>query len=133
MPFLLIWSISLRTFENADLEAVTLADKMVLVRGGTIGLKGSPLELFKRLANTFVTGFLGSPSMNFHPENHKGIFSEDLDDGQPSQKHARHKMDWRCGRCRGTPSQLNSAFKKGTIQAPSHDAAVQKRRFHSEN
>lgn len=29
--------------------------------------------------------------MNFHPENHKGIFSEDLDDGQPSQKHARRK------------------------------------------
>lgn len=47
VPFLLIWSISLRTFENADLEAVTLADRIVLLRGGTIGQQGSPLELFK--------------------------------------------------------------------------------------
>nr|WP_319385589.1 ABC transporter ATP-binding protein [uncultured Roseibium sp.] len=50
-----------------QIEAMTLADRIVLLRGGTIEQQGSPLELFEKPANTFVAGFLGSPTMNFLP------------------------------------------------------------------
>ena len=48
-----------------QIEAMTLADKIVVMRGGYIQQEGSPEELFKRPANKFVAGFLGSPPMNF--------------------------------------------------------------------
>jgi len=50
-----------------QIEAMTLADRIVLLRGGTIEQQGAPLELFEKPANTFVAGFLGSPTMNFLP------------------------------------------------------------------
>ncbi len=50
-----------------QIEAMTLADRIVLMRDGSIEQQGSPLDLFERPANTFVAGFLGSPSMNFLP------------------------------------------------------------------
>lgn len=48
-------------------EAVTLADKVVVLRDGRIEQIGSPMELYNNPANKFVAGFLGSPSMNFFP------------------------------------------------------------------
>ncbi|MCP4384973.1 MAG: ATP-binding cassette domain-containing protein [Hyphomicrobiales bacterium] len=47
-----------------QIEAMTLAERIVLLREGVIEQLGSPLDLFERPANTFVAGFLGSPSMN---------------------------------------------------------------------
>ncbi|WP_025733981.1 ABC transporter ATP-binding protein [Carnimonas nigrificans] len=46
-------------------EAMTLADKIVVLNAGHIEQAGSPRELFERPANTFVAGFIGSPKMNF--------------------------------------------------------------------
>jgi multiple sugar transport system ATP-binding protein len=46
-------------------EAMTMADKIVVLNGGSIEQVGSPLELYNRPANTFVAGFIGSPKMNF--------------------------------------------------------------------
>ena len=46
-------------------EAMTLADKIVVLDKGTISQVGSPLELYNRPANKFVAAFIGSPSMNF--------------------------------------------------------------------
>jgi len=50
-----------------QVEAMTLADRIVVLRDGRIEQEGTPTELFERPANTFVAGFLGSPSMNLLP------------------------------------------------------------------
>ena len=44
-----------------QIEAMTLADRIVLMRDGLIEQQGAPLDLFERPATTFVAGFLGSP------------------------------------------------------------------------
>jgi multiple sugar transport system ATP-binding protein len=48
-----------------QIEAMTLADKIVVLRDGRVEQVGSPMELYNNPANKFVAGFLGSPSMNF--------------------------------------------------------------------
>ena len=48
-----------------QVEAMTLADKIVVLRSGNIEQVGSPLELYRNPDNRFVAGFIGSPSMNF--------------------------------------------------------------------
>lgn len=48
-------------------EAMTLADKIVVLRDGRVEQVGSPMELYNNPANQFVAGFLGAPSMNFLP------------------------------------------------------------------
>jgi multiple sugar transport system ATP-binding protein len=48
-----------------QIEAMTLADRIVVMHGGDIQQEGTPEELFKRPVNRFVAGFLGSPPMNF--------------------------------------------------------------------
>jgi multiple sugar transport system ATP-binding protein len=50
-----------------QIEAMTMADKIVVMRDGRIEQTGSPLELYDRPANSFVAGFIGSPAMNFLP------------------------------------------------------------------
>lgn len=48
-----------------QIEAMTLADRIVVMNGGYIQQQGAPAELFKNPSNKFVAGFLGSPPMNF--------------------------------------------------------------------
>ena len=48
-----------------QVEAMTLADKIVVLRAGRIEQVGSPIELYERPANAFVAQFIGSPKMNF--------------------------------------------------------------------
>ena len=48
-----------------QIEAMTMADKIVVMRDGLVEQTGSPLELYDRPANQFVAGFIGSPKMNF--------------------------------------------------------------------
>ena len=48
-----------------QVEAMTMADKIVVLRDGVIEQAGAPLELYDRPANLFVAGFIGSPRMNF--------------------------------------------------------------------
>jgi multiple sugar transport system ATP-binding protein len=48
-----------------QVEAMTLADRIVLLRDGLIEQQGAPLDLFEQPATLFVAGFLGSPRMNF--------------------------------------------------------------------
>jgi multiple sugar transport system ATP-binding protein len=50
-----------------QIEAMTLADRIVLMRSGIVEQQGAPLDLFERPATQFVAGFLGSPQMNFIP------------------------------------------------------------------
>ncbi|UMB70928.1 ABC transporter ATP-binding protein [Mycobacterium paraterrae] len=48
-------------------EAMTLGDRVVVMRGGVVQQIGKPDELYERPANLFVAGFIGSPAMNFFP------------------------------------------------------------------
>ncbi|MFB9948467.1 ABC transporter ATP-binding protein [Rhizobium puerariae] len=71
-----------------QIEAMTMADHVVVMRQGVIEQQGAPLELYDRPANQFVAGFIGSPAMNFVP----AVVAEDghsliLDLGTP------HKVD----------------------------------------
>jgi ABC-type sugar transport system ATPase subunit len=48
-----------------QVEAMTLADRLVILDGGRVQQIGAPLEVYQRPANRFVAGFIGTPSMNF--------------------------------------------------------------------
>jgi multiple sugar transport system ATP-binding protein len=50
-----------------QIEAMTMADKIVVMHDGIVEQMGEPLELYDNPANMFVAGFIGSPSMNFIP------------------------------------------------------------------
>lgn len=50
-----------------QVEALTLADRIVVLNGGNIQQVGSPLDLYERPANRFVAQFIGSPTMNIIP------------------------------------------------------------------
>lgn len=54
-------------------EAMTLADRIVVMRDGRIEQIGSPLELYNTPVNQFVAGFLGSPTINFIPAKSVGF------------------------------------------------------------
>ena len=56
-----------------QVEAMTLADKIVVLRAGIIEQVGAPLELYDNPANLFVAGFIGSPRMNFFTGQIKSI------------------------------------------------------------
>ncbi|RMH40088.1 MAG: sn-glycerol-3-phosphate ABC transporter ATP-binding protein UgpC [Deltaproteobacteria bacterium] len=48
-----------------QVEAMTLADRIVVLRDGAVQQVGTPLEIYERPANQFVAGFFGTPAMNF--------------------------------------------------------------------
>ena len=48
-----------------QIEAMTMADRIVAMHAGVVQQVGTPLELYDRPANLFVAGFIGSPAMNF--------------------------------------------------------------------
>jgi multiple sugar transport system ATP-binding protein len=56
-----------------QIEAMTMADKIVVMNGGRVEQIGTPLELYDRPNNLFVAGFIGSPAMNFL----RGRFADD--------------------------------------------------------
>lgn len=61
-----------------QIEAMTLADRIVVLNGGRIEQVGTPLELYRTPANLFVAGFIGSPAMNVLDG------TVDADDGEPA-------------------------------------------------
>ena len=50
-----------------QIEAMTMADRIVVMRDGIVEQTGAPLDLYDTPANTFVAGFIGSPAMNMLP------------------------------------------------------------------
>jgi multiple sugar transport system ATP-binding protein len=67
-----------------QIEAMTMGDKIVVMKDGRIEQTGSPLELYDRPANLFVAGFIGSPAMNFLPgtlRRSNGAVQVELADG----------------------------------------------------
>lgn len=74
-----------------QVEAMTMADKIVVLRGGHVEQHGSPLELYTHPENQFVAGFIGSPRMNFIPVTLEEKGNENtvvkLPDGQSVSLH----------------------------------------------
>jgi multiple sugar transport system ATP-binding protein len=67
-----------------QIEAMTMAERIVLLRDGLIEQAGAPLDLYERPATRYVAGFLGSPAMNFVPAQvvaGNGGLAVRLDDG----------------------------------------------------
>jgi multiple sugar transport system ATP-binding protein len=60
-----------------QVEAMTLASRIVVLNAGRIEQIGAPMELYRRPANLFVAGFLGSPGMNFLPGRVSGSNGRD--------------------------------------------------------
>jgi multiple sugar transport system ATP-binding protein len=69
-----------------QIEAMTLADRIVLMRDGVIEQQGAPLDLFERPKTRFVAGFLGSPQMSFLPG--RLMRSDDGDKGATRRERA---------------------------------------------
>lgn len=67
-----------------QVEAMTLADRIVVMAGGVIQQVGSPRELYEDPQNRFVAGFIGSPKMNFVPAIDGPNGSEIAADGEMS-------------------------------------------------
>ena len=87
-----------------QVEAMTMADKIVVLRAGIIEQVGTPLELYRKPANQFVAGFIGSPKMNFLT-------------GAEAAKHDAHTIGMR-------PEHLTASREsgqwKGTIGIAEH-------------
>ena len=77
-----------------QVEAMTMADKIVVLNAGHIEQYGTPMELYRTPANRFVAGFIGSPKMNFV-------------DGAEAAKFGSHSIGVR-------PEHLHVAKDKGT-------------------
>ena len=73
-----------------QLEAMTLADMLVVMNGGRVEQAGAPLELYERPATVFVGGFIGSPPMNFLPGVVVGQGIAQLDGGMPLSYDPAH-------------------------------------------
>ncbi len=78
-----------------QVEAMTLADRVVVMNGGVIEQVGPPQELYHRPKTRFVAGFIGSPAMNFLPARLDGAAVR-LEDGQvlpiPDGRAERYKQ-----------------------------------------
>ncbi len=79
-----------------QIEAMTMADKIIVLDGGRVSQIGSPLELYNRPKNSFVAAFIGSPSMNLVPATSLGNGRAELEDGQivslPTHVDAGHRI-----------------------------------------
>lgn len=72
-----------------QVEAMTLADKIVVLNAGGIAQVGKPLELYHYPANRFVASFIGSPKMNFLPVKITGVEPERVEIELPNAEHHR--------------------------------------------
>ncbi|MBN9255919.1 ABC transporter ATP-binding protein, partial [Mesorhizobium sp.] len=77
-----------------QVEAMTMADKIVVLNAGNIEQVGSPLELYRSPRNLFVAGFIGSPKMN-------------LIEGEPASRHGAKTIGIR-------PEHLRISTTEGT-------------------
>jgi multiple sugar transport system ATP-binding protein len=77
-----------------QVEALTLGDRIAVMRGGTLQQVAGPMELYRRPANLFVAGFIGSPPMNFFhgtlASNGAGLFFQE--EGAPAGVEPRFKL-----------------------------------------
>ena len=101
-----------------QVEAMTLADRIVLLRDGRIEQEGAPLELFERPRTRFVAGFLGSPAMNFIPAVLAGARRPDRGRDRSRAAACRCRPRRPCASPRTSASPPCSASARSTSSAP---------------
>ena len=87
-----------------QVEAMTLGDRIVVMKDGVVQQVGEPLELYNSPANRFVAGFIGSPAMNFADVTHGRR-------RRPPCREERRLRAWRCRRRTPTRLRATSAGK----------------------
>ena len=81
-----------------QVEAMTMADRIVVLRAGKIEQVGTPLELYHYPVNTFVAGFIGSPKMNLTPAKLKKMGPDGSDHHAARRQGDRHpRAAHQCG------------------------------------
>src|SRR6218665_2948081 len=79
-----------------QVEAMTMADRIVVLNAGRVEQFGSPLELYKKPANRFVAGFIGSPKMNFLEGEPAGKYRADTIGVRPEHVAiSKESGDWK--------------------------------------
>ena len=74
-----------------QLEAMTLADILVVMNGGQVEQIGNPLDIYQKPATTFVASFIGAPPMNLMPLRSDELKSQLAGDSQTQRgRHSRH-------------------------------------------
>ncbi len=78
-----------------QVEAMTLAQRMIVMNAGRAEQIGAPLEVYAKPATTFVAGFIGSPPMNLIPKNGKllGVRPEHLEPCSPAEASITLEVD----------------------------------------
>ncbi len=76
-----------------QIEAMTMADKIVVLQKGEVEQVGSPMELYHHPRNRFVAGFIGSPTMNFLPVEFQDSTHEGVQVTLPGGKTCRVPVD----------------------------------------
>ncbi|MGV8856260.1 MAG: ABC transporter ATP-binding protein [Devosia sp.] len=97
-----------------QVEAMTLADRVVVMNKGLIQQLGTPMEIYDRPANTFVASFIGSPAMNLvHGDIQNGVFTANSIrvDGLPSTVTGPVTLGFRA-------EDANLAAASAQIEAP---------------
>ena len=89
-----------------QVEAMTMADRIVVLQAGVIEQVGSPLDLYHNPANKFVAGFIGSPKMN-------------LLEGAEAKKHKAHTIGIRPEHIKVSTKAVKGAWK-GTVGVAEH-------------
>ncbi len=92
-----------------QIEAMTMADKIVVLQGGVIEQIGAPLELYDTPANLFVAGFIGSPSMNFFDGIVRGDGKVEIGGMQVAVAAARELSEGQPVKCGVRPEELELA------------------------
>jgi lactose/L-arabinose transport system ATP-binding protein len=86
-----------------QVEAMTLADRIVVLKEGLVEQVGTPSELYDSPANTFVAGFIGSPKMNFFKAEVTSLGRDEVILSSPSLVNGKARIS----------AQMNSGLKRG--------------------
>ena len=113
-----------------QVEAMTLADRIVILRDGRVEQVGTPLDLYYKPDNQFVAGFIGSPKMNFIDvdvvDADKSTVSFALPDGQMITINTRNSM------CK-KGDKLKLGVRPEHIHLENNDSSVLTLAFHANN
>ncbi|MFO1150637.1 MAG: sn-glycerol-3-phosphate ABC transporter ATP-binding protein UgpC [Alsobacter sp.] len=99
-----------------QIEAMTLADRIVVLRAGLVEQIGSPTELYDHPANTFVAGFIGSPKMNFLPARVRAATAEAIEVEHPAFAGGSYAIPHAAGRRPASGEPITVGLRPENLQ-----------------
>jgi ABC-type sugar transport system ATPase subunit len=100
-----------------QIEAMTLADRIVVLRAGRVEQIGTPLELYNQPANRFVAGFIGAPHMNFF----QGAVTSDGKGGKRIELRGGHHLAMAAGHLEHADGELTIGVRPQHIKIGKRD------------